>query len=310
MKDYYNIMQTFNEKHIPNLDIAVLGALELFMEEKPPRILNRYKHPLIIGSGNAEITGKILFQDIDAIYANESTYKEKLEKTKPDAAIIISASGGKDAPKIIKHIKKKRKPIVLLTTTKNSPAEKLLGPRDEVFHFPKQREPYTYNTSTYLGMILAKSKVQPKKIYEHILRKLEKKKLPDFSKIDRYYFILPNEYQEVCRMLHIKFIELFGRTIARDIETKSYAEHATTIIPSNEQYIVFTKNKKDKKKYSKKQLTIQLSKWADDATMIAIGYYIIGKIQGTKKPLFKEHLQEYTKKASKEFKQNIKAIVE
>ena len=78
---HYDAMQKFTLKNIPDLDICVLGALELFSAQKVPSIpFKQFKRPLVIGSGNAEATGKIIFKDADAVFANENTYEEKLKK--------------------------------------------------------------------------------------------------------------------------------------------------------------------------------------------------------------------------------------
>ena len=54
--------------------------------------------------------------------------------------------------------------------------------------FPKQREPYTYNTSTYLGMILGRTKEDPKKIETFIKNKVDKIKLPSFKKYNKFFW--------------------------------------------------------------------------------------------------------------------------
>src|SRR3989344_1638876 len=144
-----------------NLDQAFLNALKLFQEQRLPTLkLPSFKRLLVVGSGNAAVTGKILFQGTDAVFADESTYLQKLNVVKSiDGAVIISASGGKHAPIIAKELQKRKKKVILLTTNINAPAREYV---DEMIVFPKQSEPYTYNTSTYLGMILSKTKENPK----------------------------------------------------------------------------------------------------------------------------------------------------
>lgn len=303
------VMQNFTLKNIPNLDICVLGALELFMDERLPKIKIMYKHPLIVGSGNAEATGKIMFGEKDAIFSSESNFEEKLKKIKTiDGVVLISASGAKHSPMICRVSKKYKRRVTLITNTKDSLAEKELDLKeDKIFIFPKQREPYTYNTSTYMGMILEKTKESPKKIYDYIKNKISKLELPDFRKYDKYYLIVPKEFSEIIRMLEFKFIELFGRKVARDIETIEEVKHATTLVPSNELFISFgVKNKN----YGKNKLYIPLPKNADYGTMMAISYFMIGRIQAEKEPYFKKNISRYVKEASKIFKQKINPIVE
>ena len=95
---------------IINLDQAVLNALHLFADQKLPSLkLPPSKRPFVVGSGNAAITGKILFQDADAVFADESTYLQKLNTIKNiDRCILISASGGKHAPIVAKELNKRK----------------------------------------------------------------------------------------------------------------------------------------------------------------------------------------------------------
>ena len=305
-----DIMNSFELGDIPTLDVCVLGALELFMQKKIPRMKLPYKHPLVVGSGNAEATGRILFHDTDSVFASESDVKEKLKKIKTiDGVVLISASGSKHAPKIAKIAKRYKKHITLISNSAHAPAEKYLDHKHsyDEYIFPRQREPYTYNTSTYMGMILGKTHENPWKIYNFIEKKISKLKLPNFKKYDKFYILVPAKFSRITRMLQIKFIELFGRTVARDIETIEYVKHATTIVPSNELFISFG----DKNVYyGKNQLHVPLPKNADYATMMAVSYFIVGKIQGMKEPYFKKNIVKYCREASKIFGTKIEVIVE
>lgn len=303
-KQNLKIMQSFDIKTIPELDTCVLGALELFNSEKIPKIDINYKRPLVVGSGNAEATAKIIFSDKDAVFASESDFENKLRAIKEiDGVVIVSASGGKHAPIIAEVSKRYKKNVTLITNTKSSEASKY---SDKEYVFPKQKEPYTYNTSTYLGMILGHTKESAKKIYEY-LEKLDSINFEETKKFNKYYIILPPKFSEFKRMIQVKFIELFGRQIARDVETSEYVKHATTVIPADEMFIVFGN---DKIVYGKNQINISLPKDADYGTMLAVGYYTMGKIQRNQYPWFKENIDDYTKRASKLFNSTIKPIVE
>ena len=142
MGKYLQIMQTFTLQNIPNLDTCVLAALELFSKTKLPSLpISKWKRPLVIGSGNAAAIGQIIFNDHDAVYANENSYQEKLLKIKNiDAVLIFSASGGKHAPLMAKEAKKRKKPVYLITNNQKALAAKEL-PSQNVFIFPKNREP-------------------------------------------------------------------------------------------------------------------------------------------------------------------------
>ncbi len=99
-------MEMFDASAFPDLDECVLNALDLFERNGLPQLsLGEYKRPLVVGSGNAAVTGRILFNDKDAVFADESTYSRKLEAVNGiDGAILISASGGKHAPGIAKNL--------------------------------------------------------------------------------------------------------------------------------------------------------------------------------------------------------------
>jgi hypothetical protein len=304
------IMNSFNENNLPNLDVCVLAALELFSSIEIPNVSIPYKRPLVVGSGNAIASGKIIFAKTDAIFADESSVYEKLENISAiDGVVLLSASGAKHAPIIAKLAKEKNKKVTLLTNTKNSEAEKYA---DKTYVFLKNREPYTYNTSTYMGMILGHTKEDPKKILHFIKNEIDSITLPDFSKIDKYFLIIPEEFYGVIRLLNVKFIELFGRKVSRDIETFEYITHASTVVPSNELFITFGKEGSEKQQslMGKNRLHIPLPKNADYATMMAIGYYLVGKIQSCQPDYFKQNIGAYMKKASEVFEKEMKVIVE
>lgn len=300
-------MQSFTLKNIPDLDVCVLGALELSSKSKIPSIKVPYKRPLVVGSGNAEATGRIIFQDKDAVFASESNFESKLRNIKNiDGIILVSASGGKHAPIIAKAAKKKfRKKVTLITTNENAQAKKF---SDKVYVFPKQREPYTYNTSTYMGMILGKTRENPEAIYKYIKNTIDKIKLPNFKKYNGYYLLIPTEFSGIIRMLNVKFIELFGRQISRDVETTEYIKHATTVVPYKDELFISFGDKNTQ--WGKHRLNIPLPKNADYGAMMAISYYIIGKIQSQHPQWFKRNIKKYTDHASKVFKQKISPIVE
>ena len=154
---------------IQNLNNTVSESLVFFTKNYPDKlILKNINFPLVIGSGNAYNTGIILFAGQPALFANESNlkeiiknYAELFKKKIIKDAIIISASGAKDSVWEIKTAKKLKLKTLLLTCEANSPAADIA---DKVITYRKLAEPYSYNVSTYLGMILSKSGEDPKKI--------------------------------------------------------------------------------------------------------------------------------------------------
>lgn len=305
-------LDTFTLENIPDLDVVVLGALELFENQTPLQIdLTKFKRPLVVGSGNAEATGKILFEKIDAVFASESTYENKLQNIPAiDGVILISASGAKHAPIIARRAKELGKSVMLITNTQESEASRLLDIThgDSEYIFPKNREPYTYNTSTYLGMILGGTHENPQAIAHFITEKIDTIDFTKFASYDKYYVIVPVQFVGVVRMIQIKFIELFGRTIARDVETSEYVKHATTVIPSNELFLSFGYENTTWGS-GENRMNIPLPEDAGYGAMIAIAYYVIGKIQKAHPALFKENIAQYTEEISKVFGEEIKPIV-
>jgi hypothetical protein len=134
------------------LDQTVRDALALFVSEVPAFPALPFTHPLVIGSGNALEVGKILFRGTAAYFASETDYLRVLDLYEPDGAVLISASGSKHATGIAEALTARGVRTVLLTHTQDSPASAPLRPED-VYVFPKRPEPYTYNTSTYFGLI-------------------------------------------------------------------------------------------------------------------------------------------------------------
>ncbi|MDO8656211.1 MAG: hypothetical protein Q7K45_03155, partial [Nanoarchaeota archaeon] len=260
-------------QNILNLDQCVLNALQLFKDQNLPSLkLPSFKRSLVVGSGNAAIVGKILFEDQDAVFADESTYLQKLNTIKNiDGCILISASGGKHAPIVAKELNKRKKKVILLTTNVNAPAREYV---DEMVVFPKQSEPYTYNTSTYLGMILSKTKENPK----IILKSIQKIKTPHkLKKYDAFFLIVPPEFELIREMFLTKFDELFGSKVLGRVFTLEQAKHAKTIISSDKE--LFISFGWENKLFGKNRWNVSLPQEADYGTLMAIGYYVIGQIQ-------------------------------
>ncbi|MDH3353326.1 MAG: hypothetical protein OEL87_02670 [Nanoarchaeota archaeon] len=279
-----------------NLDQCTLNALKLFPKSKLPKIKTTFKNPIIVGSGNAAALGKLLFH---GIFANESDYLEKLKTEKIDGCILISASGGKHSPIIAKQMKKKKIKTILLTNNPKGKAVKLV---DKTYIFPKNIEPYTYNTSTYLGMILSKTNEDPKKI----LNFLKKIKTPNLKKYNSYYFIVPEKFDPIREFFETKFDELFGPMIQGKAFTYEETKHAKTIVKSNKE--LFISLGINNKIFGENKLNYKIPKWADFGLIFCLGYYLIGKIQETNKPWFKENIESYVKEASKIFGEKIEIM--
>jgi len=303
------IMQTFTLKNIPDLDTCVLAALELFSKQKLPEFkISQFSRPLVLGSGNAAATGQIIFKDHDAVFGNENNYHEKLRTiSKIDSVVIFSSSGGKHAPLMVKEAKKRNKPVLLVTNNPNSEAGRLLKNK-EILIFPKNREPYTYNTSTYLSMILSKTKEKPQDLLNFINKKIRKIKLSKLKMYNAFYLILPPEFEIMRDMLDKKFVEMFGRRIAYSIYSSEYIKHATTVVNRPDELFISFGYKNNT--WGKNRLNVPLPKNPDYAAIMTISYYIMGQIQKSRTAWFKQNIAQYCKRISNIFGHEIKPIVE
>lgn len=275
---------------IINLDQCVLDALTFLSHVNLPKINVPYKRPLVVGSGNAYYTGHILFHDKDAVFADEGSFKQKLKVAKNDGAVLISASGEKHAPVIEKYLKRKHVHNTLITCNPEASAVKF---SNKIIVFPSMPEPYSYNVSTYLGMILSKTKENPASIKKFIETRVAKK-IPALKKYDSYFLVIPPELELLREMFLTKFDELFGPRINGRVFSSEQAKHAKDIVTSDKELFVSFDSRT--RLLGKNRLNIPMPKNASYATLMAIGYYFIGRIQKANPPYFKKSLPSYLKR--------------
>ncbi|MEI6529578.1 MAG: SIS domain-containing protein [Candidatus Falkowbacteria bacterium] len=279
---------------LPNLNETVLSALDFFVRNNPHHLnLKLFTLPIVVGSGNAFNTAQIIFSGRPAIIANESNFKtilsgyKKLISNKTiSQAIIISASGEKDSIWEIKLAKKSKLKTILLTCSPDSSAAKLA---DQVITYKKLPEPYTYNVSTYLGIILSAGREEARGIKEFI----NKIKLPaNFRNFSSFSFILPDEFGAISPMLEIKRNELFGPYISLRAFSFGEARHAKFVNNSDKELVIsFGENKYFGLK--KNRWEIKTPRNAGNSFIMALSYYLIGKIQESKTPYFKKNLANF-----------------
>ncbi len=280
---------------IINLDDSVLKALDFFTQNTPPKLdLTKYNLPFVVGSGNAYNTGMILFSDKAAIFADESNFKKMIASYETviksnliKDAIIISASGEKDSIWEIELAKNYGLRTILLTCSPSSTGAKIA---DEILAYRKIAEPYTYNVSTYLGMVLSATDEKPEKI-KRTIREL---KLPeDFGMYESYAFVLPDKFLNICPMLDIKKSELFGGHLAIRAFSQGHARHAKFVIPSENELVISINFKNEYFGHNDHRWDIELSEDTNFGEMLCLTYFLIGKIQKTKPAYFKENIQKY-----------------
>lgn len=311
MGAYTDRLDTFTEDDLPDLDAVVLGALELFTETKVPEVdFTAFTQPLVVGSGNAAATGRLLFSHQDAVFADESSYEQKLDTYRDiDGAVLISASGGKHAIPIAAELERRYIKTILLTNNPEPPAkEHLLA--DDIYVFPKNREPYTYNTSTYMGMLLAKTKEDPAAILDFIEARVAPKVPNNLAEYDAYYFIVPEQFNDLREMIQTKFNELFGPRVMARVFTLEQTKHAKTVIPLETELFVSFGEENTLFGKPENRLTVPLPEPADFASFMAISYYFVGRLQQQLPPYFKERIGEYVKETSAAFGSTINVIVE
>lgn len=225
--------------NLQSLDQIVLATIEKYLktENLPSIDLSQFQLPLVVGSGNGYITGKILFRNTPAFFASESEVEEKLEKIPSiREVIVVSASGEKHAPIILDAARKMNKKTYLISSSENSTGK---DTANTTVVFPKITEPYTYNTSTYFGYLYgAESGLGLEKLrgflgdFERILS------TTDWSQYTSFCIVLPNQFVLFREMLETKFIELFGRKVARDVFSYEQMRHATTVVQDERELFI------------------------------------------------------------------------
>lgn len=281
--------------NIPDLDDIVLQTLDFFAKNPPPHInLDEYQLPFVVGSGNAYNTGLILFSGRAAIFADESNFKDIIAAFKKaiDAnlisqCVVISASGGKDSVWELQLAKKYGLATTLITTKKNSPAAKIA---DKTYAFQSIAEPYTYNTSTYMGMILGTTSEKVTDIQKAVAGL----QFPEnFSTYESYSFVLPDMFSNICPMLDIKRHELFGPMVSLRAFPQGHARHAKFVVRSPKELVMSINQKNDFFGDPAGRWDISLPQDSGFATIMAVTYYIVGKIQKSKPQYFKENIGNY-----------------
>jgi hypothetical protein len=231
-------MSNLDAQSLIDLDECVMNALDLFADPKtefPHPDLDRFKRPLVVGSGNAIATGKIIFDSKDAVMADEGTFKGKLDAIGDiDGVVLFSASGGKHAPVIAEAVKPRGLPVVLFTANPSSMAKDSV---DKTYVFPSRPEPYTYNTSTYMSMLMACLVDDPRAEAGRIRAFIRETIDPTLTRFGRklgdfpaFYLLVPEQFELIRIMFATKFVELFARRVARDVFTWEQSKHATTVV--------------------------------------------------------------------------------
>lgn len=310
MHEALAIARTFTEKDLPDLDVVTLAALQLFCEVALPELpKDRFNRPLVVGSVNALAAGIMAFADKNAVFADESTFEHALlHDASIDGVYLISASGSKHAVKIAETLRDKNIPCVLITNNPNAPAASMVMAKN-VICFPRNREPYSYNTSTYLGMVLAATKESP----QDILKSLSEVS-PALTSLSTahtaYTFILPAQSGPIGSMVRVKFDELFGPKLVGRAFTEEEVKHAKTIVGGGEEMFISIGVHNEHYGMASNRISIPLPPGAGFGTILATAYYVVGHIQRLHPPYFKQGIAAYVKQLSEVFNQSFSVVVE
>jgi len=282
----------------PTLDAIVLETLTLYRNLGTIQKidLSGFQTPLAVWSGNAFYTGRILFRNLGAFFATEAEVEKKLQNIGSITdVVVLSASWEKHAPVIINTAKKYNKKTFLISSSEKSSARSIA---DESIIMPKIREPYTYNTSTYFGYMLSEdATLDLSKLEQFILWDIDTLlKEIDFANYKNFFIVIPDEFVLLREMLEVKFIELFGRKVARDVFSYEQMKHATTVVQDEHELFICFGNSKGVH-YGKNQIDLPIFDTTSYAAMMLVGYYVIGKIQKALPAYFMDSIDTYCKNA-------------
>ena len=326
--------------HFPTLDQIVLETIDLYSKEKhlPHIDLNAFHTPLVVGSNNGYYTWRILFRSTPAYFAVESEVDAKLENIPQITdVVVVSASGEKHAPIILATAKRHGKKTFLISSSEKSQGRDIA---DSSIIMPKIREPYTYNTSTYFGYMLAETPdldlsalkefltgtildtlsfriewnevrnlAQNHPFEQDISHSFDMTERIDFRDFSSFFLVLPDQFVLLREMMEVKFIELFGRKIARDIFSYEQMKHATTVVQDERELFICFGNTENAR-YWAHQVNLPIFDASSYAAMMLLGYYVIGMIQSALPPYFEESIEDYCIRAKAQSGFDIKPWVE
>lgn len=283
-----------SSNQIPYLNDSVLKTLEFFKKEKKVKLkLPEDKLILAVGSVNAFNTAKLLLNNQATIFADESNLKNtlqvfhKLIKDKViKKALLISASGEKDAVWEMKELKKRNIEVTLLTC---NPQASTIALADFYYFFKKLKEPYSYNFSTYFSMLLSSHNENIGKMIKYLKSLKIEKQLKNFN---YFTFLLPDKWRAVADMIKVKDDEMFAAKSSLRAFSYGQARHAKFIY-QNKKEMVLSFGDNDYFGFLENRLELKMPTKVGPAFALALGYYIVGLIQKQKPDYFKKSLKDY-----------------
>lgn len=280
---------------IPTIDEIVLQTLDFFAANPPPKLtLSSYSMPFVVGSGNALNIGKILFSDAAAIFADESNFRSVVDAYMPVVrkglikdAVVISSSGEKDSTWEVEFAKSLKLKTTLLTCKPKSSAASIA---DTVITYKSIAEPYTYNTSTYIGMILSSTQENPVTIKQWI----GSLTLPaNFTQYTSYAFVLPDKFINVGPMIIIKDDELFGPHLMIRACAEGRARHAKFVHRWDKELVISMGVENKYFGDPNHRWHIALPEWVSYGALVSLSYYLCGILQKAKPDYFVRDIAQF-----------------
>ena len=139
-------------------------------------------------------------------------------------------------------------------------------------------------------MILSVTKEKPQEIKQYIASIT----FPDnFGDYKSYAFVLPDAFLHICPMLEIKKDELFGPHVSLRAFSQGHARHAKFVNRSKDELVITLEKKNEYFGDPNSRWDIFPPKEMGFAGIMALTYYIVGKIQKAKPQYFKENIEKY-----------------
>ena len=130
------------------------------------------------------------------------------------------------------------------------------------------------------------------------------------SRYDAFYLIVPPAFDSIREMFLTKFDELFGPLVSARVFTFEQSKHAKTVVGSERELFISFGCDNVVFGHARARLHVPLPRNAGYGALMAIGYYVIGRLQSQYPPYFKDSLPSYCAKASAVFGHTISPIVE
>jgi hypothetical protein len=258
-----------NQK-IEKLDYYAMKTLKDLPQWKYPDLkIEKSEKNIFMGSGDANNTGRIFAQILGGHSLNICNYQWFFENepSRDSNIYILNASGAKDGPKMAQWLTERNWHPKLLTNNPEPPAGKFLRSED-VFVFPANIEPPTYNVSTYAAMLYWLLKEDLQEIEE----KIKSLEIPDLRQYKFIFFMVQDKYEVLGRMATRKVAETLAGVGANGCGY-SNGVHGMLVQPNKER-LVFCMNCK----YEGAENTYELNIDSFLGLLLCI-HYIVGKNQ-------------------------------